>query len=62
MAEQLSVTEVFGGVEFLDRLIEELNEVYPQPHPLPSDSMQTIMYESGQRSVVEYLISKKTNV
>jgi len=62
MAEQLSVTEVFGGVEFLDRLIEELNEVYPQHHPLPSESFQYIMYAAGQRSVVEYLISKKTNV
>ena len=61
MAE-LSVTDVFGGVEFLDRLIDELDEVYPLLHPLPSDDLATIMYQSGQRSVVEYLIQMKANV
>ena len=57
MAE-LSREEIFGTDEFLPKLVEELDTVFPQSSPSPSDDYATIMYRSGQRRVVEYLLSK----
>ena len=57
MAE-LSREEIFGTSEFLPKLIEELEGVFPQVTPKPKDDIATIMYQSGQRRVVEYLINK----
>ena len=54
----LSREEIFGTAEFLPKLIEELDAVFPQVSPSPSDELSQIMYRSGQRSVVEYLINK----
>ena len=58
MAE-LNREDVFGGVEFIDKLLIELNTIYPPITPGPKDSIAKIMYESGQRSVVEYIQSKQ---
>ena len=33
-----------------------LNETFPPTNPTPDDSMEKIMYRSGQRSVVEWVI------
>lgn len=41
-----------------DKLIEELEEVFPAPNFGPADPIEKIMYVSGQRSVVNYLKSK----
>lgn len=41
-----------------DKLLEELEEVFPAPVFGPTDSIEKIMYISGQRSVVEYLKTK----
>ena len=57
MAE-LSPQDVFGGVEPLTKLCEELDYVFPHYLPQPSDSISTIMFRAGQREVVEYLIQK----
>ena len=57
MAE-LSPQDVFGGVEPLTKLCEELDFVFPHYLPQPSDSISTIMFRAGQREVVEYLIQK----
>ena len=54
----LSREEIFGTAEFLPTLVEELDSVFPQVSPSPADDYATIMYRSGQRRVVEYLISK----
>jgi hypothetical protein len=54
----LSREEIFGTAEFLPKLVEELDTVFPQISPSPSDDYATIMYRSGQRRVVEYLLSK----
>ena len=54
----LSREEIFGTAEFLPKLVEELDAVFPQVSPSPADDYATIMYQSGQRRVVEYLISK----
>jgi hypothetical protein len=37
-------------------LIHALEESFPPTNPTPDDSMQKVMYRSGQRSVVEWVI------
>mgnify|MGYP003126986483 CR=1 FL=1 len=37
-------------------LIHALEESFPPTNPTPDDTMQKIMYRSGQRSVVEWVI------
>jgi len=37
-------------------MISQLNEIFPPTNPTPDDTMQKIMYRSGQRSVVEWII------
>ena len=37
-------------------LIHALEEAFPPINPTPDDAMQKIMYRSGQRSVVEWVI------
>ena len=44
-----------------DKLVKELEEVYPAPTFGPADSIEKIMYVSGQRSVIEYLKAKQEN-
>lgn len=55
----LNREDVFGGVEFIDKLLLELSNMYPVVTPGPNDSIAKIMYQSGQRSVVEYIQSKQ---
>ena len=57
--DNLNREDVFGGVEFIDKLLIELNSMYPVVTPGPNDSIAKIMYQSGQRSVVEYIQSKQ---
>jgi hypothetical protein len=51
----LNTEDVFGGQDFLEKILEELDSAFPQPLPVPNESLSKIMFESGQRSVVEYL-------
>ena len=37
-------------------MIQQLNEIFPPTNPTPEDTMEKIMYRSGQRSVVEWVI------
>jgi len=53
---EVSTLEVFGMQAH--SIIEELNEIFPPLNPSPSDSMSTIMYKAGQRSVVEWLFNR----
>ena len=39
----------------LESILAELEEIYPPTNPNPSENMETIMYRSGQRSVVEWI-------
>ena len=57
MAE-LSADEVFGTVNVLERLYDELDEKFPHYHPTPTDDMNRIMYRAGQRHVVNFIKSK----
>ena len=62
MDNQLSSQDVFGGDTPLDKLIEELDSLYPHFNPTPTDNDRLIMYRAGQRSVIEFILSKKENV
>ena len=37
-------------------MIQQMNEIFPPTNPTPEDTMEKIMYRSGQRSVVEWVI------
>ena len=37
-------------------MVSQLNEIFPPTNPTPDDTMEKIMYRSGQRSVVEWII------
>ena len=37
-------------------MVSKLNEIFPPTNPTPDDTMEKIMYRSGQRSVVEWVI------
>jgi len=39
-------------------IINELEETFPPVNPTPQDSTAKIMYQAGQRHVVEWLINK----
>ena len=45
------------GME-LQSMLSDLDEVFPPVNPSPADSLATIMYRSGQRSVIEYIIQQ----
>ena len=36
-------------------LLTKLDETFPPTNPTPEDTMEKIMYRSGQRSVVEWI-------
>lgn len=58
----LTEQDVFGTGTPLDRLVEELEAMYPLQNPSPKDEDRLIMYRAGQRSVVEYIKAKQNNV
>ena len=42
----------------LESILSELEDIYPQVTPTPEDSLETIMYRSGQRSVVDWITNR----
>ena len=54
----LSREDIFGGEEFLPKLVEELEEMFPHYYVTPKDNLSQVMYKAGQRDVVEYLKNK----
>ena len=56
MSISLSTLEAYGMT--LKTLLTEAEEVFPPTNPGPGDSMSTIMYRSGQRSVIDWLNKK----
>ena len=42
-------------------VLVEMEELFPQVNPTPDDTIQKIMYRSGQRSVVEWLVNRLDN-
>ena len=59
MSTSLSTLEAFGMEA--RAVLTELEELFPPVTPSPADNMNTIMYRSGQRSVIEYLKTKLEN-
>lgn len=62
MANELTESDVFGTDPALERLVTELEAMYPPLTPTPKDDDRLIMFRAGQRSVVEYITAKKENV
>ena len=42
----------------MNALLQDLLETFPPVNPTPHDSLPTIMYKAGQRSVVEWIIQQ----
>ena len=59
--DELSAKDVFEGEQVLEKIIEELDSLFPPFLPTPISTMSEIMFRSGQRSVVEYLLQKLEN-
>ena len=59
MSTSLSTLELFGMEA--KAVLQQLEETFPPVNPGPGDSISTIMYRSGQRSVIEYLKTKLEN-
>jgi hypothetical protein len=55
--DELSVKDVFGGEDPLVKIIADLETVFPQRTPTPEDTLSRLMYQAGQRSVIDYLYS-----
>lgn len=58
----LSTEEVFGTAAPLTKLVDELEEMFPHRTPTPQDSHAKLMYEAGQRSVIDYIVDLQKNV
>ena len=60
----MSSTEVslleLKGVQ-ANAMIQQMNEIFPPTNPTPEDTTEKIMYRSGQRSVVEWIIEYMEN-
>ena len=41
-------------------IISELDELFPPTNPGPGDTISTIMYRAGQRSVIEWIHNRLT--
>ncbi len=54
MSTSLNTLEVFGMES--RALIQQLDDQFPVMNPSPNDTIEKIMYRSGQRSVVEWII------
>ena len=53
MSISLNTLEAYGMN--VKSILAEMDEIFPPTNPGPGDSISTIMYRSGQRSVIEWL-------
>ena len=58
-SQSLSLLET-RGVQ-ANALITQLDATFPPTNPNPEDTMEKIMYRSGQRSVVEWIKENMEN-
>ena len=54
-----NLLEVFGMEA--RSVLSEMEDRFPLVNPAPDDSIEKIMYRSGQRSVVEWLVNRLEN-
>ena len=59
MSISLNTLEVFGMEA--RSVLNEMEDLFPQVTPTPDDTIEKIMYRSGQRSVVEWLVNRLEN-
>ena len=45
----------------VDAIVSELEQRFPLTNPSPDTSLSTIMYQAGQRSVVDWINSRIDN-
>jgi hypothetical protein len=50
--------DLFGSGSPVEKLVDELDSLFPAFLPLPTNSIEEIMFRAGQRSVVEYIRDK----
>ena len=55
----LSILETLGMEH--RAMVQVLEENFPPINPSPEDTIEKIMYRSGQRSVVEWLLNRMEN-
>jgi len=60
MSTYLNMHEVVGAPDAT--LLKELEEFFPPVNPNPDDTLSKIMYKAGQRSVVEWITEKLSDV
>jgi hypothetical protein len=53
MSISLNTLEAYGMTA--RSIIAQADETFPPTNPGPGDSMSTIMYRSGQRSVIDWI-------
>ena len=53
--KELSVNDIFTGKLPVDSIIEKLEETFPNSTPQPTDTINDIMFRSGQQSVIEFI-------
>ena len=56
----LNTLEPIYGPE-LNTILEEMEQIFPPISPTPDWTERQIMYRSGQRAVVEWLIQRTEN-
>ena len=57
--DDLKYEDIFENNHYqIKKLMEDLDETFPPFYPLPTNSMNDIMFRSGQRSVIDYLKDK----
>ena len=54
--QKLSMLETLGMETHA--ITQQLSDNFPVVNPTPDDTIETIMYRSGQRSVVEWLLTR----
>ena len=52
---ELNVNDVLTGDLPINKIIIKLEETFPNSTPQPSDSINDIMFRSGQQSVIEFI-------
>ena len=60
MSTFLNTLEPIYGPE-LNTILEEMEQIFPPVTPTPDWTERQIMYRSGQRAVVEWLIQRTEN-
>ena len=58
-SQSLSLLET-KGIQ-ANALVNQLDSLFPPTNPNPEDTMEKIMYRSGQRSVVEWIKENMEN-